>query len=752
MRRSFRAILLSSVALVAIAGSAAAQSDPPARIGRLAYMQGTVSFHDAQQDTWSAAVVNTPITTGDALWTEPNGHDEIMVGGSRVRMDGDTQLDMLAIDDSQVRMQLDQGRLDIKTFNLDSGQPQVVTPRGTVILEQQGDYYIHAGTTNDPTLIGVRAGSARFQGPTGQALELQAGQVGEISGDGGGTIQVQSLQTAPPPMPQYWAQRDQQISYSTPQYVSADVTGYEDMAAYGSWSSDPQYGEVWMPNNVSADWAPYTTGSWSYVGPWGWTWVDSSPWGFAPYHYGRWAHGQRGWFWVPPERAERPVYAPALVAFVGGAELGVAIGAQSRAPVGWFPLGPREAYVPPYTSDRNYYQRMNRNDRVEAAVMNDRWQRAERHEALRADERNEALMNRRFATVMAADDFAHSRSVQQAHLRVDEAKLAAMPVAAVAAPPSPTRSLLQAQPNGAGANQQGPNQQGPNQQGVARPNEPRSNDPNAHAPANAQTRFGGLEAIGRPTQQPTAHAPGPQIAAHAQQPANGKPALPPLAPRSAVPPPHVQGERTPGASNAGQPQAPTPPQANRVEPPHAGQSATPQAQPQHVQPQASQPQPPHPAAEAPRGPQQVTPQQQAHTPPPPSRPATEAPQAHAPAPQGQPQVQPQAHVPAPAPSQPLPQAHVAPPQPQPQAQPQAHVAPPQPQPQAHVAPPQPQPQAHVAPPQPQPQVHAPAPQPAPQQVQQHAAPAPQQQAHPAPAPQPQQAQHPAPKQDEKKQQ
>src|SRR5476649_1588246 len=114
MTRSFRAALLSSVALMAVAGTAAAQnpSDPPARVGRLSYLEGSVSYHDAQQDSWSKAAVNTPVTTGDSLWTEPNGHNEISIGATSVRMDGNTQLDVLALDDSQTRLQIDQGRVD----------------------------------------------------------------------------------------------------------------------------------------------------------------------------------------------------------------------------------------------------------------------------------------------------------------------------------------------------------------------------------------------------------------------------------------------------------------------------------------------------------------------------------------------------------------------------------------------------------------------------------------------------------------
>src|SRR4029079_18322212 len=92
---------------------------------------------------------------------------------------------------------------------------------------------------------------------------------------------------------------------------------------------------VWMPR-VRAEWVPYRYGHWAWVEPWGWTWIDDAPWGFAPFHYGRWAYVRGGWVWAPGVMVARPVYAPALVAFVG-------VGGAS---VAWFPLGPREVYVP----------------------------------------------------------------------------------------------------------------------------------------------------------------------------------------------------------------------------------------------------------------------------------------------------------------------------------------------------------------------------------------------------------------------
>ena len=143
------------------------------------------------------------------------------------------------------------------------------------------------------------------------------------------------------------------------QYVSPDVTGYQDLNRYGQWQQTPNYGAVWMPQ-VAADWAPYRDGRWAYVAPWGWTWVDDAPWGFAPFHYGRWVQVSSRWGWMPGSYVERPVYAPALVSFFGGFDLGgVGISVGFGPAVGWVPLGPEEVYVPPYRSSPRYIHNVN---------------------------------------------------------------------------------------------------------------------------------------------------------------------------------------------------------------------------------------------------------------------------------------------------------------------------------------------------------------------------------------------------------
>src|SRR5437879_2368095 len=95
-------------ATLAWSSLARAQGEPPARVGRLAFTDGPVSFHDQQQNGWTPAVVNTPLTSGDALWTEPNARSEVSLAGTRIRLAGTTELDMLALDDTQTRLQLPQ--------------------------------------------------------------------------------------------------------------------------------------------------------------------------------------------------------------------------------------------------------------------------------------------------------------------------------------------------------------------------------------------------------------------------------------------------------------------------------------------------------------------------------------------------------------------------------------------------------------------------------------------------------------------
>jgi hypothetical protein len=191
---------------------------------------------------------------------------------------------------------------------------------------------------------------------------VKAGEQGEFAGLEHVTANIDRI--SPRTDFENWAnERDQQSRNArSSKYVSDEVVGYEDLDDNGDWIDEPEYGYVWRPRYVVHDWAPYRDGRWVWVSPWGWTWVDNARWGFAPFHYGRWVYLSRGWCWVPGPRHLRAVYAPAFVGWVGSP--GVSVSVSIGPGVGWFPLGPREVYVPCYHHSPRYIRYINASNTV----------------------------------------------------------------------------------------------------------------------------------------------------------------------------------------------------------------------------------------------------------------------------------------------------------------------------------------------------------------------------------------------------
>src|SRR5216683_3923699 len=207
------------------------------------------------------------------------------------------------------------------------------------------------------------------------------------------------------------------------------MTGYEDLDDYGRWHEVAGYGNVWTPSGVPGDWAPYRYGNWTYVSPWGWTWVEQEPWGFAPFHYGRWASVEGSWCWVPgPVAVEiRPVYSPALVAFVGGGGFSLGIGVGGGGGVGWVPLGPGEVFVPWYRTSPRYVENVNvTNTRVNVTQVTNVYNNVTVNHLTNVTYINQRVTNS--VTVVNHDTFVNARPVHDNVVRVDARQLAAAPV------------------------------------------------------------------------------------------------------------------------------------------------------------------------------------------------------------------------------------------------------------------------------------------------------------------------------------
>lgn len=130
---------------------------------------------------------------------------------------------------------------------------------------------------------------------------------------------------------------------------------YDQLSPYGQWVSDPQYGNVWVPN-AGPDFRPYGTGGHWVMTDYGNTWVSDYPWGWAPFHYGRWTFSPYyGWIWVPGYE-----WGPAWVSWRNGGgyygwaplspgiTFGVAVGGYSCPNDWWVFIQPQYMYRPDY--------------------------------------------------------------------------------------------------------------------------------------------------------------------------------------------------------------------------------------------------------------------------------------------------------------------------------------------------------------------------------------------------------------------
>jgi hypothetical protein len=336
-------------------------SDPPSRVARLAYLVGDVQFSPAGESQWDRASRNRPLVTGDRLLTGSNGRAALELGDSAVRINDNTAFDLLTLDDRTAQIELSQGALNLRVRQLDAGQNyEVDTPVLAFVADQPGNYRIDEASDGSDTIVTVFDGGGTVYGENGISRVVEAHHSYRFDNPQLANVSDQGL---PPPddFDRDSSARDDRYSRSVSRrYVSADVIGYDDLDNNGDWQTTADYGEVWYPTHVATNWAPYRDGQWEWVDPYGWTWVDNASWGFAPYHYGRWVRIDDRWGWIPGPPVKRAVYAPALVAFVGGSGLRAPNDTGGNGePVGWFPLGPNDVYRPPYRVSRTYFNNVN---------------------------------------------------------------------------------------------------------------------------------------------------------------------------------------------------------------------------------------------------------------------------------------------------------------------------------------------------------------------------------------------------------
>lgn len=314
---------------------------------RLSFVDGQVSFLRPGAPDWVEAQVNTPLAPGDQLYTGSPGNLELQIGARAfVRGWANTQIGLENHDPAFLQFKVTSGYAAFDLRSLPSGSTvEVDTPNAAFTINRPG--YYRADVDGDRTSFTARRGGSAVATPSGgESVSIAPSEEVVLEGDTAPKI----TSYAAPPV-DVWDQwnydrTNDLLDSVSARYVSPESYGTDDLDRHGSWRIVPNYGSVWIPHGVAADWAPYSDGNWILDPYYGWTWVDRAPWGWAPYHYGRWVSVDGYWAWAPGPLVARPIYAPALVAFAGGPGLQVGISIGSAPTVGWVALGWGEPVVP----------------------------------------------------------------------------------------------------------------------------------------------------------------------------------------------------------------------------------------------------------------------------------------------------------------------------------------------------------------------------------------------------------------------
>jgi len=359
-------LLLSLAGLLGLAfvvpNARADEGDPPSRVARISFLDGTVSFQPGGAGDWGSAAMNRPVTVGDKLWADQASRAELQAGQATIHMGSMTALSFLNLDESIMQVRIAEGSINFRVRELREGDTyEVDTPNMAFTVKQAGAFRVDVSESGDATAITAIRGEGEVVAG-GKTYAVHAGDRAEFDGVDNPEYKVTAAPEAPDGLDRWSAERDLRDDHSTSQkYVSPDVPGTADLDANGTWNEEPDYGPVWYPNSEAPGWAPYSDGYWNYVGPWGWTWIGYEPWGFAPYHYGRWGLIGGRWGWCPGPVYGRAFYGPAYVGFLGGAGFGAGFGFGFGAGlgVGWFPLGFHEPFYPGFHASRAYLNNIN---------------------------------------------------------------------------------------------------------------------------------------------------------------------------------------------------------------------------------------------------------------------------------------------------------------------------------------------------------------------------------------------------------
>ena len=252
LRRTIVLLMMAmvSTALVqrAFAQDQPDQDDPPSRVARLGFMEGSISFQPAGESEWVEAVRNRPMTTGDKVWADKGSRAELELGSAVIDLNSNTGISFLNLDDRTTQIQLSSGAVSVRVRHLDRDDVfEIDTPNQAFSIFQPGQYRVEASEDGSYTVVSVSQGEGESTG-NGQTYTVHAGQRATFEGTDTLRAQVEDLRGSDDFDNWIDARNRRYENSPSARYVSHDMVGYADLDQNGDWSPDPGYGNVWYPH------------------------------------------------------------------------------------------------------------------------------------------------------------------------------------------------------------------------------------------------------------------------------------------------------------------------------------------------------------------------------------------------------------------------------------------------------------------------------------------------------------------------
>ncbi|HEY5974091.1 MAG TPA: DUF6600 domain-containing protein, partial [Geobacteraceae bacterium] len=365
---------------------------------RLSLIKGDVQVFTDDTQEWVPVTINFPLKEGDRIWVPAGARSEIHIqGGVYLRLDAQSAIDILSLDEESFQFHLQQGHAYINNRKGGIDHIQVDTPLSSIGCFDNSLIMIDVDDSGSTT-ASVLKGSA--------TAETRAGKTRVVAGNALRLFDDQTAESFPLGRPdtwERWNRRQDQHKADTAEslrYLPDELDDYAaELDANGSWQHIAEYGYVWTPRVTAIDWSPYRSGRWVWIRG-DYVWVSYEPWGWAPHHFGRWVYlAGPGWCWVPPDR-HTAHWGPGYVGWV-----------HTNSHVGWVPLAPGDPYYA-----RRAYGPGSVNVSINQAIVRPQYRNVQVRNAVTVLPRETFLTGRRVKGGSSVDLFRQQNAVFGPHV------------------------------------------------------------------------------------------------------------------------------------------------------------------------------------------------------------------------------------------------------------------------------------------------------------------------------------------------